>query len=103
MGRPIPETTTETNSNEVKQPKEYRKRLQEKKEEGIVVQSSFQAKADYVCKRLGTPQNMQTSVLRMCKKYPGSAIDSALAYAVDATVANKTMLFFKRLHSLTPA
>ena len=101
MGRPIPETNNRDYCNEVKQPTQYRKRLQSKtsKEGEIVVSQEFHAKAQYVVAKLGTPDAMKSSVLKMCKQYP-DLIDEAVSYAADATVTDKTKLFFKRMHSV---
>lgn len=98
LHRPIPETTTRDNNNEVNN---YRKRLKSKVEK-IEVRSAWQAKAEYVCKRLGTPPAMQSSVLKLCKEHP-EAIDGALSDAVDAKSPNRTMLFFKLVHGLKTA
>jgi hypothetical protein len=101
MGLPIPETNNRDYCNEVKQPTQYRKRLQSRtsKEGEIVVSQEFHAKAQYVVAKLGTPDAMKSSVLKMCKQYP-DLIDEAVSYAADATVTDKTKLFFKRMHSV---
>jgi hypothetical protein len=66
----------------------------------IVVRHDWQAKGKYVAERLGTPSGRLTSILKVCRDYPPAHIDAALSFAVDATVADKTGLFFKKLDLL---
>lgn len=100
VDRPIPETTTKTNSSEAIQPKAYRKRLGVRtSEEKVLVNHPFQAKAEYVMAKLQTPPHLKTSVLKACKERP-ELIDDAVTFAADAPVASKTMLFFKRIRGL---
>ena len=65
--------------------------------EDIDIRSPWQAKAKYVAAKLGTPPNRISSILKACRDYPESSIDHALTVAVDATVRDKTGLFFKTL------
>lgn len=101
LTNPLTENTNRDYCNVVKQPTQYRKRLQSKtsKEGEIVVSQEFHAKAQYVVAKLGTPDPMKSSVLKMCKQYP-DLIDEAVSFASDATVTDKTKLFFKRMHSV---
>ena len=97
----LTETTNRDYSNEVI----YRERLQESKKrigspktpDDIVVTKAFQAKAQYVSRRLSTPEGDLTSVLKACRDYTPAQIDTALSQAIDATVGNRTKVFFKVL------
>lgn len=106
LDRAIPETTTETtdrdNCNEVI----YRERLQAtalkgkrrpESVEDIEVVHPFQAKAQYIARKLDAPPKQLTSLLKACREFPESQIDIALSHAVYATVRDKTALFFKSL------
>ncbi len=70
------------------------------KADDIEVTQPFQAKAQYVARKLGTPVNQLTSVLKVCRDFTPAEIDIALSHAADATVRDKTALFFKSLWSM---